>query len=394
MKKRASILWAVLLIAALLAGCGGTAVGKEAPSPSPSVSPEPAAPAVPTAEEAEAETPAEGDGIDPNAQRLADIKTAIREQKQGKYGMLPIYGRDVNDGVYDIHADSSSPFFRITQAQLIVKDGEMSGRITIPSMSYLWVYPGTRKEADAASQSRWYGFEEVDHQTVFTFPVEALDKPLDCAAYSKARKKWYDRTLVFYASSLPEDALKVDLPDYEMIEAALEAFDLEGVEEILSAPRPEAPSAVQAMPMAVDIPDGEYSIEVNMTGGSGRASVSSPTLMIVRGGRAYARLLWSSAYYDYMTIDTERFLNMTTDGGNSTFEIPITVMDDPMQVIGDTTAMGDPLEIEYALTFYSDSIGNKGLIPQEAAKKVLVIAGVIIVAGGVLNYFVKKKRAA
>ena len=233
----------------------------------------------------------------------------------------------------------------------------------------------------------------MDHQTVFTLPVEALDKPIDCAAYSKARKKWYDRTLVFYASSLPEDALKVELPDYEMIEAALNAFDLEGVEEILSAPMPAAQSAAQVVPMAVDIPDGEYSIEVNMTGGSGRASVSSPTLMIVRGGRAYARLLWSSAYYDYMIIDTERFFNLTTDGGNSTFEIPITVMDDPMQVVADTTAMGDPLEIEYTLTFYSDSIGHKGLIPQEAAKKVLVIAAVIISAGGVLNYFVKKKRA-
>ena len=130
-----------------------------------------------------------------------------------------------------------------------------------------------------------------------------------------------------------------------------------------------------------------------MTGGSGRASVSSPTLLTVRQGKAYARLLWSSAYYDYMTIDSDRFFNLTTDGGNSTFEIPISAMDDPISVVADTTAMGDPLEIEYALTFYSDSVGDKGQIPQEAAKKVLVIAGAVIVVGGVLNYFVKKKRA-
>ena len=244
MNKRASFLSAVLLIAALLAGCGGAAAGRDAPSPSPTASPEPSPSPAPVSEEA-AEAPAEGDGIDANAQRLADIKTAIRERKQGKYGMLPIYGRDVNDGTYDILVDSSSPFFRITAAQLIVRDGEMFGRFTIPSMSYLWVYPGTRKEADAVSQSKWYSFEEVDHQTVFTLPVEALDKPIDCAAYSKARKKWYDRTLVFYASSLPEDALKVELPDYEMIEAALNAFDLEGVEEILSAPKPAAQSVAQ-----------------------------------------------------------------------------------------------------------------------------------------------------
>ena len=56
--------------------------------------------------------------------------------------------------------------------------------------------------------------------------------------------------------------------------------------------------------------------------------------------------------------------------------------------------MGDPVEIHYELTFYEESIGEKGQIPQEAAKKVLMIAAAIIVLGGILNYFVKKKRAA
>ena len=139
--------------------------------------------------------------------------------------------------------------------------------------------------------------------------------------------------------------------------------------------------------------DGEYAIDVNMTGGSGRASISSPTLLIVRDGRAYARLIWSSTYYDYMIVDGETYHNLTTDGGNSVFEIPITVMDQAMPVIADTTAMGDPLEIEYTLTFYSDSVGDKGRIPQEAAKKVLLIALVILVAGGILNHMLKRKRS-
>ncbi len=55
--------------------------------------------------------------------------------------------------------------------------------------------------------------------------------------------------------------------------------------------------------------------------------------------------------------------------------------------------MGDPLEIEYALTFYQDTISSKGKIPQEAAKVVFLIAAAIIVAGGIINYFVKKKRS-
>ena len=61
-------------------------------------------------------------------------------------------------------------------------------------------------------------------------------------------------------------------------------------------------------------------------------------------------------------------------------------------VIADTTAMGDPVEVDYHLTFYSDTIGDRDLIPQEAAIKVLVIALVIIVVGGILNHVLKKRR--
>ena len=397
MKNRTKILIAVLLVL-LLAGCAGEAAPAEVPEPSnvPGTAEAPEATESPetTEEPGTVDAEAVGDETDPNVLRLASAKKQIRNKKVGRYGMVPVYGRDIKDGVYPVHVDSSSPFFKIAAAELIVEDGELYGRITIPSMSYLYVYPGTIKQARNAAKDTWIGFEEVEHQTVFTIPVRALDTEMECAAYSKARKKWYARQLVFYASSLPADALLIDLPDYELIEAAVDAFDLEGVEELLSAPQAaQAGSLPPPEAVYVDLPDGEYSIEVNMTGGSGRASISSPTLLIVRGGRAYARLIWSSAYYDYMTIEKDWFYNLTTDGGNSTFEIPITAMDDPISVVADTTAMGDPLEIEYTLTFYSDSIGEKGQIPQEAAKKVLVIAAVIIVAGGVLNWYVKKKRA-
>ncbi|MEI3173561.1 MAG: hypothetical protein V8S76_05660 [Lachnospiraceae bacterium] len=61
-------------------------------------------------------------------------------------------------------------------------------------------------------------------------------------------------------------------------------------------------------------------------------------------------------------------------------------------MIADTLAMGIPHEINYTLIFYSDSIGSKSQLPQEAAKRVVAVAMVIIVGGGILNYFVKKKR--
>ena len=141
-----------------------------------------------------------------------------------------------------------------------------------------------------------------------------------------------------------------------------------------------------------DLEDGEYSIQVDLEGGSGKASVSSPILMLVKNGRMYAELQWSSSNYDYMIVDGEKFQNESEEGRNSVFTIPVTALDDKMEVIADTLAMGAPHEIDYTLTFYEASIGSKGQLPQEAAKRVVAVAMVIIVGGGILNYFVNKRN--
>lgn len=141
-----------------------------------------------------------------------------------------------------------------------------------------------------------------------------------------------------------------------------------------------------------DKEDGEYSIQVDLEGGSGKASVTSPTLFTVEDGHGYARIQWSSSNYDYMIVDGEKYLPTNEEGMNSVFEIPILALDEPVSVIADTTAMGAPHEIDYTLTFYSDSIGSKSQLPQEAAKRVVAVAMVIIVGGGILNYFVNKRR--
>ena len=148
----------------------------------------------------------------------------------------------------------------------------------------------------------------------------------------------------------------------------------------------------QADGMSVDKEDGEYSIQVDLEGGSGKASVTSPTILTVEDGKAYAQIQWSSSNYDYMIVDGEKYLPTNEEGMNSVFEIPVLSMDETMPVIADTTAMGAPHEIDYNLTFYADSIGSKSQLPQEAAKRVVAVAMVIIVGGGILNYFVNKRN--
>ncbi len=138
--------------------------------------------------------------------------------------------------------------------------------------------------------------------------------------------------------------------------------------------------------------DGRYAVDVVLSGGSGKAGVESPTLLIVENGMYLAEIRWSSPNYDYMVVDGVTYDNLSTDGGNSAFRIPVLAFDEEMPVIADTLAMGAPHEIAYTLHFYSDSVGSESTLPREGARRVLIMAAVIIIAGGILNYFANKKR--
>ena len=147
-----------------------------------------------------------------------------------------------------------------------------------------------------------------------------------------------------------------------------------------------------ADPVSMDLKDGDYSIEVSLSGGSGKASIVSPTILTVKDGHAYAEITWSSSNYDYMIVSGETYLNESKEGAASRFHIPITKLDEEMSVIADTTAMGTPHEVNYTFTFYSESIGSTSQMPQEAAKRVIIMAFIIIVGGGILNHYVNKRK--
>jgi len=130
---------------------------------------------------------------------------------------------------------------------------------------------GTGEEAVAANEEDCIPFEEnAEGEHTFTVPVEALDKGIPCAAFSKSKEMWYDRTLVFRADSLPMDAFQ------------------EG-----------AYTKVESLSLA----DGSYTVSVQLEGGSGKASVASPAALRVENGVAYATIIWSSSNYDYMKVD-------------------------------------------------------------------------------------------
>ena len=170
---------------------------------------------------------------------------------------------------------------------------------------------------------------------------------------------------------------------------SMTSYAAESTEEQTDLASVDLAGAAEAQPMKVDMSDGTYKIDVVLEGGSGRATITSPATLVVKEGCAYAQIEWSSSHYDYMKVGETTYDPINADG-NSVFELPVTVMDKPMDVIADTTAMSVPHEIEYTLTFASDSITSG---KQAAPGQQIIYLAVVVAAGVVVVILTKKKKS-
>ncbi|MBS6955442.1 MAG: hypothetical protein KH230_19685 [Enterocloster asparagiformis] len=318
---------AALIVAALIAGgCGGGSAASEetaAESAFARQTEETGASGNEAAtEDADAQRGTEESG-EPDNGRVAGENETVSQRDVVEDGMVPVYGDAIRDGVYAVKVDSSSSMFKITACELTVEDGSMSAFMTLSGTGYSKLYLGTGQEAARASEADCIPYEETANGAyAYRVTVEALDMGIDCSAFSKNKEKWYDRTLVFRADSLPAKAFA------EGKIATAESLNLE---------------------------DGVYTCQVKLGGGSGRASVESPAKLRVEGGAVTASIVWGSANYDYMKVDGEKYELVNTEG-NSAFEIPVSCFDWRIPVIADTIAMSVPHEIEYTLTFDSATL--------------------------------------
>ncbi|MBR2559957.1 MAG: hypothetical protein IKE37_05945 [Firmicutes bacterium] len=305
MKKR-SIL-AVLLIALMIfaAGCGSkepadNGGGQEQQE-----------------QQEEQQQESSGDSQIADSSEMTEVEDVVEDW------MVPIEGKDLKDGTYDVTVSCSSSMFKISSCELTVANGEMTAVMTMGGKGYRYVFPGTGEEAVAAAEADYVlPVEDASGAHTFTIPVEALDKGIDLAAFSDKKEKWYERTLVFRSDSLPLDAF---------------------ADGILNT--------AESLALA----DGEYTVAVELSGGSGKASVDSPAKLVVSGGKCTLTVGWSSPNYDYMVVEGEKYLPVNTEG-NSVFEIPVSVFDRFITVLADTTAMSTPHEIEYKIRLDSASI--------------------------------------
>lgn len=103
--------------------------------------------------------------------------------------------------------------------------------------------------------------------------------------------------------------------------------------------------------------EGPRYYSISFEGGSGKAYIESPVEVTFDGSDITACFIWSSKNYDYMIVDDVRYDN-ENEGGPSTFHVKIKNLDEPLKVIGDTTAMSKPHEIEYVITWLEEIPGN------------------------------------
>lgn len=236
------------------------------------------------------------------------------------------------DGVYTAEFSTDSSMFHVSEAcdgkgTLTVKDGVMTIHISLGSKKILNLYPGLAEDAakdgavllEPTTDTVTYSDGMTEEVYGFDVPVPAIGEEFDLALIG-TKGKWYDHK-VKVSDPVAEDSREAANGSYDMSALA----------------------------------DGSYTIELTMEGGSGRASIQSPAQLAIADGAATATLEWSSPNYDYMLVNGEKYLPVNTEG-NSVFEVLVEALDVPLTMIGDTVAMSTPHEVEYTVTFHSETL--------------------------------------
>lgn len=233
-------------------------------------------------------------------------ETAVQETEPAESA------RVLPDGEYTVDFDTDSGMFRANEACngkgiLTVENGVQTLHVSLQSKKIVNLFPGTAEQAQEPG-AVW------------------LEPTVDTVTYS---------------DGLSEEVFGFDIP----VPSLGEEFDLAliGTKGVWYDHKV---SVLNPIPQA-----GSFLCAVELTGGSGRASVSSPAVLDSDGETLMATIQWSSPNYTYMIVDDVQYDPIQEDG-NSTFRIPV-VLDRDIPVSACTEAMSTPHLVEYTLHFDS-----------------------------------------
>lgn len=230
----------------------------------------------------------------------------------------PAAGDVLADGVYLADFETDSSMFKANEAcdgkgTLTVQEGQMTLHVSLASKNIVNLFLGTAEQAqqegavwlEPTVDTVTYSDGLSEEVYGFDVPVAAVGQEFDLAIIGK-KGVWYDH--------------KVSVQN----------------------PVPQ---------------EGSYTCEVTLEGGSGRATVESPTVIVSDGETLTATIVWSSPNYEYMIVDGVQY-DPVQESGNSTFQIPV-VLGQELAVSASTVAMSQPHLIDYTLRFNSTTLCAK-----------------------------------
>lgn len=235
----------------------------------------------------------------------------------------------LEDGVYSVDFDTDNSMFHVNEAyegkaKLTVENGQGNLHLVMPSKNVLNLYPGLAKDAkkngakliEPSVESVTYSDGYTEEVYAFDVPVSVYEEEFDLALIGK-KEVWYDHKVKISGAE-------------EWTEIASEEKNEIGSYE-----------------------EGTYQVEVSLEGGTGKVTLESPTKIEKTSEGYILTLTWSSKNYDYMIVDEVKYFPVDTNE-HSVFEIPVSDISLPLNVIADTVAMSTPHEIEYVITFESN----------------------------------------
>ena len=298
-------------------------------------------------------------GCGSNTDKKDDTKTEASKDdaSEAKTDSKDAKEPELEDGTYkvDFNTDSGmfheNPDYNDGKATLTVKDGKMTVHITLNSKNIVQLFLGSAEDAqkdgaeilEPTTDTVTYSDGMSEEVYGFDIPVPAIDEEFDVALIG-TKGKWYDHK-VSVKNPVKSDDTDAKKDDKENKDADSKADDTD--KDAKDSKTSEGKTLAD-----LNLEDGDYTMDVTLTGGSGRATIDSPAAINVEGDKATATIVWSSPNYDYMLVDGEKYEPVNKDG-NSTFEIPVSVFDAEMEVTADTVAMSEPHEIDYTLNFDS-----------------------------------------
>lgn len=318
--------------------------------------------------------------------------------------------RIIEDGIYEVNAEAGGKMFRVVSCTMQVQNGQMTASVTLSGQGYNRLYLGSIEDAPN-DEAHWILPENLlAEQYTFKIPVEELDKTMDIVVHTTKSNKWDSRTLTFHSEGMKKisdngsgngngslnpggsgngngtltpgnggtgngntgsnGSGNAGSGNNGSGNSAGSSVN-NGQPDTVSKSEADLNKSTAQVNSSTGLKDGVYTPDsFSWSGGTGKVSISC-SKVTVTGGQAYATLVFSSQHYQYVKANGNTYYPSEKGARSTTFVIPV-ALNKNNTIIGMTTAMSTPHEIQYSIFVYLAAAATGGK-EATAGKNVTVI---------------------